>query len=411
MADDRCRAVGKGHVAQLGHDLAAGHAGVDLQPHLTERVAPLRALRAQALQPLDARHAARAPRFDTLADPLLLLRQQLVGARVGQRVGSELIFLEPFVGAEVAGVAAQHATIELDDARGHRIEEGAVMGDQHHAALESDQQLLEPGDRVQVQVVGGFVEQQHLGHGHQRLRQGDTLLHAAGQAADVARAVQMQLRQRGVHTLLPVPGIEGLDARLQRIQIVVRRMQLVARAQRTSFSHAFADDVEDAVRRLEQRFLRHVADAQALRHLQQPVVELLLPGQHLQQRGLARAIAADQAQALAGLERKRRAVEQRDMSVGQVGIRQGQDGHGCVRRALERQEPDSREPRLWAGEPIHSGNPPFIVCPTPARAGADASRRHNLSHPGGGLEPTRDRIPWLRHSGRQSPWCRAESPR
>ncbi len=272
---------------------------------------------------LRVRRASTPLRIHTSSCASSLSARALASASDGQ-----LLFLQPLVGAEVARVAAQHAAVELDDARGHRVEEGAVVGDQHHAALEAAQQLLEPGDRVQVQVVGGLVEQQHLGHGHQRLRQRDALLHAAGQAADVARAVQVQLRQRGVDALLPGPGVQRLDARLQRVEVVARRMRLVARAQRLGLGHAFADDVEDAVRRLEQRLLRHVADAQALRHLQQSVVELLQAGQHLQQRGLAGAVAADQAKPLAGLERERRAVEQCDMAVGQVGVREGQDGHG-----------------------------------------------------------------------------------
>ena len=212
------------------------------------------------------------------------------------------------------------------------------MRDQHQAALEADQQFLQPGDRIQVEVVGGLVEQQHVRHRHQRLRQRDALLHAAGQRSDVARTVQVQLRQRGVHALLPGPRIERLDARLQRIEIVLGRVRLVALAHGPGLGHAFGDDVEDAGRGIEQRLLRHVAHAQALRHLQQPVVELLQPGQHLQQRGLARAVAADQAQALAALQREGGAVEQGHMAIGQVGVGQRQDGHGArvVRRARGR---------------------------------------------------------------------------
>ncbi len=95
------------------------------------------ALAAQHLQPLDAGHAAGAAGLHALADPHLLLRQQLVGAGVGQRVGRQLLLLHALVGAEVAGVAAQDAAVELDDAGGHAVEEGAVVGDQHHAALEA----------------------------------------------------------------------------------------------------------------------------------------------------------------------------------------------------------------------------------------------------------------------------------
>ena len=247
-----------------------------------------------------------------------------------------------------------------------RVEEGAVVGDQHHAALEAAQQLLEPGDRVEVEVVGGLVEQQHVGHGHQRLRQRDALLHAAGQAADVARcrpgaAAPAWCPRAAPSSRRPAPRCASAARRGRRRGHAPRS----AARTRLGLGHAFADDVEHAVRRLEQRLLRHVADAQALRHLQQPVVELLQPGQHLQQRGLAGAVAADQAEALAGLERERRAVEQRDMAVGQVGVGEGQDGHECVWQALQRQEPVSREPRLWADQSTASSSRRFMAC-TPA---------------------------------------------
>jgi hypothetical protein len=57
--------------------------------------------------------------------------------------------------------------------------------DDHHRARKAAQQLLEPGDRVQVEMVGGLVEQQHVGQCHQRLRQRDALL--PPELADAAR--------------------------------------------------------------------------------------------------------------------------------------------------------------------------------------------------------------------------------
>ena len=167
-------------------------------------------------------------------------------------------------------------------------------------------------------MVGRLVEQQHVGHGDERLRQRDALLGAAGQLADRARAVEVQLRQRGLDALLPVPGVERLDARLQGIEIVARRMRLVALAQLARFGDALADRVEHRGAGREQRLLRHVADAQALRLLQQAVVELLEPGDDLEQRRLAGAVAADQADPLARFERQRGAVEQGDVAVREM---------------------------------------------------------------------------------------------
>ena len=240
----------------------------------------------------------------------------------------ELVRLPRLVGRERARIAAQHAAVELDDARRDGVEEGAVVRHDHDAALEADEQLLEPGDRVEVEVVGRLVEQQHVGDGDERARERDALLGAARELGDRARAVEMEVRQRRLDALLPVPGVERLDPRLQRIEVGAFGVRLVGVAHDARLGDAFADGVEHGAGVVEQRLLRHVADAQALRLLQQAVVELLEPGDDLEQRRLAGAVAADQADALAGLERERRAVEQGDVAEGEVGIGEGEDGHG-----------------------------------------------------------------------------------
>ena len=179
-------------------------------------------------------------------------------------------------------------------------------------------------------MVGGLVEQQHVGHGHQGLGQGHALLHAARQLADLAAAVQVQLGQGGFHALLPVPGVQGLDAGLQGVQVDAVGMVFIGLAHRTGLGHALADGLEHGVAGLEHRLLWHVADAQALGHLQQAVVELLQPGHHLQQAGLAGAVAADQSQAFTGLQRQAGGIEQGDMAVSEVGVRKREQSHGRI---------------------------------------------------------------------------------
>ena len=180
----------------------------------------------------DAAFVARAARLDALADPDLLLRQQLVDLGVDHRFLRELLFLLRQVLLEVARVGAQLAAVELDDAGGDAIEEAAVVGDDDDAALEVDQQLLEPLDGVEVEVVGRLVEQQHVGGRHQRLRQGDALAGAAGERADAGVAVEVQAMQRFFDALLPVPGVEGFDLRLQRVEVqpvAARQIQVADR--------------------------------------------------------------------------------------------------------------------------------------------------------------------------------------
>ena len=53
--------------------------------------------------------------------------------------------------------------VELDHAAGDGLEEVAVVADGHERLGLARQQLLEPEDAVEVEVVGGLVEQQQLG--------------------------------------------------------------------------------------------------------------------------------------------------------------------------------------------------------------------------------------------------------
>ena len=81
-----------------------------------------------------------------------------------------------------AAVAHQLGMVEMQDGFRHRVQELGVVGDQHHRAGIGRQPFLQPQHGVQVQVVGGFVQQQQLGRRHQRARQRQAHAPAAGVA-------------------------------------------------------------------------------------------------------------------------------------------------------------------------------------------------------------------------------------
>src|SRR3546814_2594862 len=74
------------------------------------------------------------------------------------------------------------------------------------------------------------------------------------------------------------------------------------------------------------RVLRQVGDAGARLQEALAPVEILQPGDHLQQGRLAGAVAADQAGALAARQGQRQAAEQRRGAEGEAGILQGDEG-------------------------------------------------------------------------------------
>ena len=86
--------------------------------------------------------------------------------------------------AELCVVAWTHrdmAAGQLGHGCGGVVDEGAVMRNQHHAALEGDQEPLEPLHRVQVEMVGRLVKQEQIRFAEQHAGQRHPHLFTAGQ--------------------------------------------------------------------------------------------------------------------------------------------------------------------------------------------------------------------------------------
>ena len=65
----------------------------------------------------------------------------------------------------IAGKGENLPAVELDDAGGQFAQQCAVVGDEDQGATPAQQEFLELGDRVEVEVVSGLVEEQHVGCG------------------------------------------------------------------------------------------------------------------------------------------------------------------------------------------------------------------------------------------------------
>src|SRR6185437_9501021 len=81
-----------------------------------------------------------------------------------------------------AGVGDDGLVIDVRDMRADRVEEVAVVRNRDERAVVADEKLLQPEDGVEVEVVGGLVEQQGLRLAEERLRQ---------QHADLLAALQL----------------------------------------------------------------------------------------------------------------------------------------------------------------------------------------------------------------------------
>ena len=124
-----------------------------------------------------------------LLDKALELRPAL-GVRLG--LAGELLFAGLFllyVLTVVAGVAGEPAAFELQDRARYGVEEVAVVGDDEHGGLRALDEVLQPLDGLEVEVVGRLVEQDEVGLLEQETGQGYAALLPARERPDGALPV------------------------------------------------------------------------------------------------------------------------------------------------------------------------------------------------------------------------------
>ena len=203
------------------------------------------------------------------------------------------------------------------------------MGDEHDAAAEGLEEAFQPGDRLDVEVVGRFVQQQDVGIAHQRLCQQHSALHAAGQRGEVGLFGQLQPLQHLLHAAVQVPAVARLDLRLRithRVHVAVVQRVVVARQQLAQVAQAFGDHVEHRALRILRHFLRHPRDHHAILHADLAVVRFQLAGHQPHQRGFAHAVATDDADAFAGFDGQVDVFEEKrtaDTEVDPLELHQG----------------------------------------------------------------------------------------
>ena len=88
---------------------------------------------------------------------------------------------------EAAGGERDLAAVEERDRLHRAVQQAAVVRDQQCGAGEAGEPAFQPERCLQVEVVGRFVEQQQVGVGEQRGRQGHAHAPAAGEFLDRAR--------------------------------------------------------------------------------------------------------------------------------------------------------------------------------------------------------------------------------
>ncbi len=325
----------------LGNDnLFAGlFRGFHLESRLALHITALAALGTQRLEGTHPAFVAGAPRLDALTNPHFLLGELLVEQGVGGFLRGQLLFLVHQEAGVIAVPVDQVATVQLQNAGRQVLQEGAVVGDEQHGTVEAGQGFFQPGDGADVQVVRGFVEQQQVGFGHQRLSQQHSPPPASGQLGKGAIGGQLQTAERAFHQLLQAPAILGFQGLLNMHELVevvlilnVHAQVMVLGEQLAYPGQAFGDHIEDRAVVGPRQLLWQLADLQSRRAPDFAVVCAAIALDQAQHAGFARPVAADDADPLAPRDLPGHAIQQRRGAVGERYIGELEQGHGYLRK-------------------------------------------------------------------------------
>ena len=212
------------------------------------------------------------------------------------------------------------APIQLEYGGGDRLEEVAVVRDEHHRTAHLGDRILEPLGALHVQVVGRLVQEQDVGpcdQGAGERRAGELTAREDRQRVGQARVRDTQPPRDAHHPGAPVVPAGALQG---RVRALVGREDLGAGVPgghaglelgelglgRDGVGHAFCDVLlERATGDLQRGTLVVQSDPGALGQADPARVGRQLAGDDPQQRGLALAVAPDDRQAISGSDAER----------------------------------------------------------------------------------------------------------
>ena len=275
-------AEGQAHVLDVEHVLAEARGGQLGQRELVARRRLVLDQRVGGLDP-ELRLGATGGRAATQPGELLL--QQVLPLRLRDLRTPGPLRLREHVGGVPTVVRRDAAALDLPRVGADRIEEPAVVGHDDERAGPVDHVLGEPVDRLDVEVVGGLVEDQQVDLDQQQPGQRGAPPLTTAQRADerlVIDATQQVLHHR------PRPRVGGprvgLHLAEHRVQHGLLRVEVVALAE------------------VPEPQVPVVGDPSAVR--------LLPPGQQPQQRRFAVAVPPDHADAFTPADAEADRVEE-----------------------------------------------------------------------------------------------------
>ena len=287
-----------------------------------------------------------------VATDVVLLRRDRLGLLVKSALGGQapLGALGDKIGI-AAGVGEPSTTLEVEHVIGDLVEEGAVMADDQQSGLETPQMADEPFGRLEIEVVGRFIEQQQVSRGDELAGETQSPALTAAECGQLlgdgpvgieAEAVQHR-RDTGVNAvavgaleLLQVMVVAGQLCLGERIATLPHgmRLRLKRMLQREQLGERSAGRFPDGRGPGKGAMLVQLRPAQLGRPHDRPLGRGERAGHHAEEGGLAAAVAADDPPPLSGSDGQIDIGEQDVGAVLHRGAGDGKQRHRSRRAGL-----------------------------------------------------------------------------
>ena len=249
-------------------------------------------------------------------DERLQVRNRLLLLLEGALLQRQLLAAQDFELTVVATVTLDLLILDVQRDVADLVEKFAIVRNHDERTGVTLEPVFEPDDGVQIQVVGRLVEQQQIGRAHERLRQIQAHAPPAREAGD--RQLRLRQRKAEAEQQRLAAGRGGVPVGVGEGRVGVGLgMAVVSDFRRRNIRFDLTQPrvaVENVVERstLDRwRLLHHMRQAPATGHEDIAPIRVQLPAQQREQRGLAGAVGADEADALARVERDGGVLEER----------------------------------------------------------------------------------------------------
>ncbi len=216
------------------------------------------------------------------------------------------------------------------------------MGDEEQRDAARDEELLHPLDGVHVEMIGRFVEQEDVGLAHEGAGEQRLTLASSRGARERHVGVEAEMLKHRLDARVHLPGVGRIERVVQSVELAKRGVAvigghamagaMITGEQISSVAQARRHDVEGGAGDVLRNVLLEPGDGQACLTNDLAVIGPDRPVEELHDGALAGAVAAQETDALAAVDRERGVSEDGRAAEGKGDVLHAEKCHDAISR-------------------------------------------------------------------------------